>query len=125
MPIKQTIIPLERLIIGVATGTLTLSEIAKFIEGITSAQAMHYRKLLDVTECTAGFDKKEVAALAEVLSSARKDQQPGPLAIVADPKRGELARLFTKFASDGLSTKTFRSIHDARAWLSEKSVREK
>ncbi len=122
MPIKQTINPLERLVVGVATGTLTMSEIAKFMEGVMSARATRYRKLIDVTDCIAGFGEAEVAAFAQVLSNARKDRQYGPLAIVADPKRGELAHLFTTLAGDGLSAKTFRSIHDARAWLSEQSV---
>jgi hypothetical protein len=124
MPINQTIYPPERLVVGVATGTLTLGEIAKFMEGVIGARATHYRKLIDVTRCTPGFGKEEVAAFAQILSTARKDRQRGPLAIVADSKRGGLAHLFTTLAGDGLSIKTFRSIHDARAWLSLNSVRD-
>ncbi|MBL0900463.1 MAG: hypothetical protein IBJ17_17420 [Reyranella sp.] len=59
--------------------------------------------------------------LAERLRTAPVPRQRGPLAIVADHERGELARLFTSMTSDERPVKVFRSIHAARKWLLENS----
>ena len=124
MPIEQTIHPLDRLIIGIATGDLTLPDLAAFTQNIIRANLLHYRKLIDTTHCTPVLSEKELAALAQVLRSVQTDRRRGPLAIVADPNRGELAHLFAALGVDGRPAQVFRNIHDARRWLADKPVQD-
>lgn len=124
MPITQTIDPLARLVLGIGSGELTLTELATFSRDALRAGLMHYSKLIDVTDCTPGFTSAELAVLATVLRENRTDTPRGPLAIVADPHRGEFARLFTGFEIDGRPAQVFSSIHDARRWLREQSAPE-
>jgi hypothetical protein len=122
MPIEQTIHSLDRLIMGVASGVLTLADLAEFTQDLVQARLMHYRKLIDVSRSTPGFSKKELTALAQVLRSIHIDQPRGPIALVADPHRGEFALLFAALNIEGRPCKVFRNIHEARTWLSRCSI---
>ena len=51
-------------------------------------------------------------------SSIRKGPR-GPLALVADPNRGELAQTFKALTADDRPVEVFRSIHEARKWLAQ------
>ena len=46
----------------------------------------------------------------------------GPLAIVADSQRGELAQTFKALSSDDRPVEVFRGIHDARKWLARHPI---
>ena len=124
MPIEQTIYPLDRLVTGVASGTLTLPDMAKFVQDIIHARLRHYRKLIDVTHSTPGFSRDELSTFAQVLDAIPTDRQRGPLAIVANPQMGEFAHIFAALGVDGPPAKVFRSIHEARAWLLKVPVRD-
>ena len=124
MPIEQTVHPLDRLVMGTATGELTLRDLIGFSQGLIRSRLMHYRKLIDVTRATPGFSAKELSAFAQVLRTLPIDQPRGPLALVADPKRGEFALLFAALNIDGRPSQVFRDIQEARLWLSRSTVRD-
>lgn len=57
MPLKQTIYPLDRLIVGVATDVLTLPDLASFAQEIIRSRLLHYRKLIDIAHCVPGISQ--------------------------------------------------------------------
>ena len=124
MPIKQAIDHPNRLILAVGSGELTLADLATFTRDIVRAGLLHYSKLIDVANCAPGFSKEELAAFGQVVREIRTETLRGPLAVVADPNRGEFARIFTDFNIDGRPAKVFRSIHEARRWLTEQTVQD-
>lgn len=124
MAITQTIDPLARLILGIGSGDLTLTDMATFSRDVIRAGLVHYSKLIDVTGCTPGFTGKELAAFAKVLQEIPTDGPRGALAIVADPHRGEVARIFADLEIDGRPAQVFASIHDARRWLRDQAAPE-
>jgi hypothetical protein len=67
MPIKLTFDHPNRLILGVASGVLTLPEVAGFAGEIVRDRLLHYCKLIDVANSTPGFTKAELAAFVRVL----------------------------------------------------------
>ena len=122
MPIEKTIHPLDRLVFGVGTGDLTLADLARFTEDIVRERLMHYRKLIDATHCTPAFSEKELSAFVQVLNTIGTDRRRGALAIVVDPKRGEIAHIFAALGMNVRPVQVFRSLHEARKWLAGKPV---
>jgi len=119
MPIRLTIFHPDRTIVGVAAGQVTLLDLVGLFREVAESNTLHYRKLIDVTSAEAALSREELAAFGERVRAARTDRPRGALAIVADSNRGEFARFFTDLRSgtDAPPTQVFRSIHDARRWL--------
>lgn len=117
MPIRVTIDPYNRIVIGVGDGVLTISDLVSFGLEVLQANVVHYGKIIDVAGSEPAFTKTELSAFAQVVRETRPDVHRGPLALVVDPKRGELAKIFVGFEMGGRRAQVFRSIHDARRWL--------
>jgi hypothetical protein len=124
MTIQLDISHPNRLAVGVARGTVTIQEYGKFIADLVQAGVLHYRKIIDVTDAkssTVGLE--ELRAFDQSLRGSNHVRR-GPLAIVADRQRGELARNFKALTSAERPIEVFGSIHDARAWLAKFPVDE-
>jgi hypothetical protein len=118
MPIQMEVYHPDRIVIGVARGEITLEEFGGFVRELAQTGVMHYRKIFDVTEAkssTVGQD--ELLAADQRLRAVMGKGPRGPLAVVADPHRGELAQTFKALTADDRPVEIFRSIHDARKWL--------
>jgi hypothetical protein len=124
MPILRTIYSLDRLVVGVASETLMLPDLAGFVQDNIRERLQHYRKLLDFANCVADFSEKELTALAQALRERPGATPRGPLAIVADPNRADLAHFFAALGADGRPAKVFRNLRQARAWLLTQPVAE-
>ena len=117
MPIRVTIDPFNRVVIGVGDGVLTISDLVSYGLEVLQAKVVHYGKIIDVAGSEPDFTRTELSAFAQVVRETRSDAPRGPLALVIDPKRGELAKIFIGFEMGGRHAQAFRSIHDARRWL--------
>jgi len=117
MPIRVTIDPFNRIVIGVGDGVLTISDLVSYGLEVLQANVVHYGKIIDVAGSEPAFTRAELSAFAQVVRETRADVPRGPLALVIDPKRGELAKIFIGFEMGGRRAQVFRSIHDARRWL--------
>lgn len=117
MPIQLEIFHPDRIIVGIGRGQVTLQEYAEFVQQVIQAGVMHYRKIIDVTSAeSTTIDKDVLITFDEKLREFSKGKPRGPLALVIDPTRGDLARIFKSLSSDR-PIEIFRSIHDARRWL--------
>ncbi len=119
MPIRTTIYHPDRLVIGVATGDMSLAEFAKFGLEIQASGIVHYRKIVDVIDARPAFSEQELLALAKLVREAQFDRRRGAIAFVADPHRGQFAKLFASLDIDGRPARVFKSIHDAKKWIAE------
>jgi hypothetical protein len=117
MPIRVTIDHFNRVVIGVGDGVLSIPDLVSFGLEVLQAKVVHYGKIIDVAASEPAFTRTELMAFAQVVRETRPDAQRGPLALVVDPKRGELAKLFTGLDMEGRPGQVFRSIHDARRWI--------
>jgi len=120
MPIHLEIFHPDRIVVGVARGEITLAEFGGFVRDLAQAGVMHYRKIIDVTAAKSSTVDKEalLAADAQLRELNRKGPR-GPLALVADPNRGELAQTFKALAAEDRPVEVFRSLHEARKWLAK------
>jgi len=121
MPFKIDIFAPDRILVGVVRGNLTAAGLMAFVESIDAAGVPHYRKIIDVTSATPSMSTEELTVIAERFRSTPVQRPRGPLAIVADHKLDELARLFMSMTSKERPAEIFRSIHEARRWLLETS----
>jgi len=120
MPIHLEIFHPDRIVVGVARGEITLADFGGFVRELAQAGVLHYRKIFDVTAAkstTVGKDEL-LAADAQLRVLSRKGPR-GPLAVVADRDRGELAQTFKALAADDRPVEVFPSLHEARRWLAK------
>jgi hypothetical protein len=125
MPIQLEVFHPDRILVGVGRGNITLKEYGEFVAEVVKANLMHYRKIIDATGAeSATIDKDVLLAFDEQMRSFSKGRPRGPLALVVDRKRGDLARTFKALASPDRPVEVFGSIHDARKWLREQPIVE-
>ncbi len=94
MPIRVTIDHFNRVVIGVGDGVLTIPDLVAYGLEVLQAKVLHYGKIIDVAGSEPDFTSIELSAFAQVVRGTRADAPRGPLALVIDPKRGELAKMF-------------------------------
>ena len=120
MPIHLEVYHPDRIVVGVARGEITLGEFGGFVRDLAQAGVMHYRKIIDVTAAkSSSVGRDELLAADVQLRSLTKDRPRGPLALVCDPNRGELAQTFKALSADDRPVEVFRSLREARAWLAK------
>ncbi len=122
MPFKLDIFAPDRIVVGVARGDISATDLVGFVQEMISAGVLHYRKIIDITSATSSIGKDELSALAERLRTTPGLRPRGPRALVAAHKRGDLARLFMSMTSDERPGEVFRSSHEARRWLLESKL---
>ena len=125
MPIQLEVFHPDRILVGIGRGHVTLQEYGEFVAEVVKANVMHYRKIIDATGAdSAVIDKDVLLAFDEQIRNFSKGRKRGPLALVVDRKRGDLARTFKALASPDRPVEVFSSIHDARKWLREQPIVE-
>jgi hypothetical protein len=123
MPIQLEIFHPDRILVGVARGNITLQEYGEFVAEIVRANVMHYRKIIDATGAeSATIDKDVLLAFDEQFRNFSKGRPRGPLALVVDRARGDLARTFKALSSPDRPVEVFGSIHEARRWLQSQPI---
>jgi len=97
-----------------------LAEFGGFVRDLAQAGVIHYRKIIDVTAAKSStVGKNELLAADERLRELNRKGPRGPLALVTDANRGELAQVFKALAAEDRPVEVFRSIHAARKWLAQ------
>jgi hypothetical protein len=125
MPIQLEVFHPDRILVGIGRGHVTLQEYGEFVAEVVKANIMHYRKIIDATGAdSAVIDKDVLLAFDEQIRNFSKGRKRGPLALVVDRKRGDLARTFKALSSPDRPVEVFGSIHDARIWLRTQPIVE-
>jgi len=125
MPIQIEVFHPDRILVIVGRGTVTLQEYAEMVAEVLKAGLMHYRKIIDAAGAeTTTIDEKVLLAFDERFRSAANGRPRGPLAVVVDRKRGDVARAFKALTSPDRPVEVFGSIHEARAWLRSQPIVE-
>jgi hypothetical protein len=118
MPIHLEVYHPDRIVVVVARGEITLADFGGFVRELAQTGVIHYRKIFDVTDAKSStVGKDELLAADQQMRAVIGKGPRGPLAVVADPNRGELAQVFKALTADDRPVEIFRSLHDARKWL--------
>lgn len=124
MPIRHTFYHPDRLVIGHASGEMTLADFVNFGLEIQKANLIHYRKIVEVIDAVPKFTEQELLALVQLIRDAPTDRPRGAVAFVIDADRGEFARMFAGLEIQGRPARVFRSLRDAREWIATTPVTE-
>lgn len=116
MPIQLDIFHPDRIAVVVARGHVTLEEYRDLLAEIVKAGVVPYRKIIDTTGAESDVITLDVLLKADELTRNLVSRPRGPLALVVDRARGDVAREFKERATDR-PVGVFGSIHEARAWL--------
>lgn len=118
MPVQWTISKPHQLVIAVARDELRLRDVEEYLDGVTVADALAYRKIFDTTNATMMLSDADMMALGARIRAYLKVSKLGPLAIVAVTERAyQQAMLFEVLAEGDRPVKIFRELHHAREWL--------
>jgi hypothetical protein len=125
MPITCRILHLERLVVGVSDGVITLKDIADFIDKVLKERAGPYRKIFDARRGTSGLSAADLKILSKRLNPHPNPKGLGPFAIVATNDRSELAAVLRPFATIDRPMRIFKDMPGARRWIDhQKTVGE-
>ena len=83
--------------------------------------------MIDVTAAVSSTVGRDELLAAEERLRAKMEAANvprGPLAIVADRKRGDLALVFKEMSSKDRPVEVFRTVREARQWLLAQPVRQ-
>ncbi len=121
MTVRWTIDHGARLVDVVAEGETQVSDLAGLLDAIEAANAVPYRKIIDVSGVTGRPHGRDMQPFAERVARYRN---PGPFAVVvaaSGPTDG-LARLFILIADATDRARVFRNAAEARQWIDSLAV---
>ena len=119
MPIVVTASPIDRMVVGVASGEVTMRDLAECFLQMLNDDLLRYRKIIELVGGTPALTNEELSTFAALARDGRAHGPRGALAVVADDKWSEFAHAFAAMAGADRPVKVCRSIHDARTWLAE------
>ena len=122
MSVKYTVNDNGTFVYAVATGTLTLDEIKKYLVDMANDERLKpgYRELFDMTRLIKSLiTPASFPEILELIAANPKKQHSSKLAIVAGPEGSfETARQFERLASpDVVKIIVFSDIETAKVWL--------
>lgn len=122
MPVQWTISQQHRLVIAVASDELKLEDVETYLDSITIANALPFRKIFDTSKATVMLTDADMMSIGARIQAYLKIDALGPLAIVAVTDRAyQQAKLFEVLAEGNRPVKIFRELHAARQWLDQVS----
>ena len=123
MPLTCQIYHLDRMVIGVSEGAVTLQDIGAFIDKVVKEGAQPYRKIFDARHGTSSLSPADLKALSTRLKTRPKARPLGPFAVVAGPgRRDELVEILKPFAALKRPMRLFKDMANARRWIDHQKV---
>ena len=117
MPLHWTIDHDERLVMAVAEGNLSTSDVEQYLEQVVAEAAMPYRKIFDVSSPGVSLALQEMQALGRSMRRFTKDGAMGPLALVVGGHSHLQAAIFADGAGVHRPVQIFKTRQEAERWL--------
>jgi len=122
MPLTCQIYHLDRLVIGVSDGAVTLKDIGDFIDKVVQEGAQPYRKIFDARRGTSGLDPDDLKMLSHRLRTRPKVRPLGPFAVIAGNDRDALVEILKPFAALKRPMRLFKDMPSARRWIDHQKI---
>ncbi len=119
MSLSYTIDLPNRLVTALGGDDVLLADLAQLAQEMIRAKMLGYSLMLNAAAAQRCFEAKEFVAFIKLLRAAcHGKQRPGPIALVTDPYSELFDLLYNSSDMPALSAQVFRSIHEAKRWLS-------
>ena len=119
MPIYVDILRIERLVVIVARGHVTVEEIAESAKTVMGANVPTFAKIIDVTGSASDLTREQVQRIADMLRGHSDNSSRGPVAFVVNPARKGFAEAFADVTHGDRPIELITSLHVARRWLTQ------
>lgn len=117
MPLHWTIDSQNQMVTLIAEGSVTFSDLEKYLAAVEGAGALSYRKFIDATAGTFEIAVPELMAVGARIREAHK-VAVGPVAILLSERQSEsAARLFGFMAVAKRPMRIFKKKSAARQWI--------
>lgn len=117
MPLHWTIDHDERLVVAIAEGHLSTSDVERYLEQVVAEAAMPYRKIFDVSAPGVSLALQEMQALGRSMRRFTKDGAMGPLALIVGAHSHLQAAIFADGAGVHRPVQIFKTRPEAERWL--------
>jgi hypothetical protein len=118
MAVKWTIDPEDRMIVVVAEGEVTRSELETLVDAIKSDELLTYRKLFDGTKAATKMLPEDFIALGVRMRATHTQGGMGPLALVVPADMEKiLERVIGILAVPKRPMRVFNDSIPARRWI--------
>jgi hypothetical protein len=125
MPVRLEVFHPDRIALAIVTGDVTLQEFRDFVIELVKGGLLHYRKIFDTTQASSAvIGNDQLVTMDKFLASAASTKGRGPLAVVVDHERGDLALAFKALASTDRPVEIFTSLYEARRWVMAQPTRD-
>ena len=123
MPLRWKIAPLERMVVVIAEGEVTIDDLMAYFAALEKAGVAHYRKILDATRGENRLSEADREKLVAYSRSLGWRGTPGAMAVVtgASGKEDFVADVRSMLRT-GRRMRAFTTIHEAREWLESETL---
>lgn len=126
MPLRWKIAPLERMVICVAEGAITMNDLMEYFAALEAAGAADYRKILDATRGENALSDADRARLAAYAKDYGRRGNPGPMAVVTGSAGNDsIVADVRMMLRAGRRMREFQTIHEARLWIDKVASTQK
>lgn len=123
MSLQWKVSPLERMVVCVSEGIVTLDDFREYLAALKREKALPFSKIFVATQGKSGMSDGDRVKLEALLTSFLEIDGLGPFAVVAGSRRNDgLAAVFRSLATVRRPMRLFPDIHAARKWLSTRSA---
>jgi hypothetical protein len=123
MPLQWKVSRLDRMVICVSEGVVTLEDFQNYLAALKEEKALAFPKIFIATAGRSGMSSDDRKQLTALLTSFLEMDGLGPFAVVAGSHRnGALAGVFKSLATVKRPMRLFTDIHAARKWLGTRST---
>lgn len=123
MPLQWKVSHLDRMVICVSEGVVTLEDFRGYLAALREEKALSFPKIFVATHGQSGLADGKTQKLAALLTSFLEIDGLGPFAVVAGSQRNDgLAAVFQSLAAVKRPMRVFPDIHAARKWLDGRSA---
>ena len=118
MPLRWQFAPLEHMVVCVAEGAVTMSDLMEYFAALKASGAWNYRRIVDVTGAKDGMSDAEVAEVVARVKSVTLLAEPAPMALVTGSGGNDaVVAKIRVMLRPGRRMREFATIHEAREWL--------
>jgi hypothetical protein len=110
----------DRLVVATIGADARRGDYLKFLNGMTEAGALGYRKIVDMRFASMEFKASDIRAFGESVKSWGSTGKPGPTALIVNTEISlEVAGLFREHARALREVRVFTDHETAKVWLDE------
>jgi hypothetical protein len=123
MPLQWKVSHLDRMVICVSEGAVTLKDFQESLAALKKEKALAFPKIFVATQGQSGMGEGDRRKLVTLLTGFLEIDGLGPFAVVAGSQRNYgLTSVFRSLATVKRPMRLFADIHAARKWLDGRSA---